>query len=239
MTKKKRLTRDIIVQTLADSLELLVYVHAFWEGGAAAFDRIDEWSDIDLYLVVDDKNVNEMFLTVEKILNSLSSIKQKYEVLHPPSSGLFQVRGGGMTPIPHYLWLNVGGGFELQDRAFGNSNIMFPKWTGMVTTAEVFMHSSKAIEDLGDLQKLKMRTAGDPGIILKNMGVSTMVIPFGEIYESMEREHPEEAKKVIFTSGDVLSGDVGSFVRRTGRPFLPKPFTPDQLRDVIRQALTP
>ncbi|MDH5449108.1 MAG: nucleotidyltransferase domain-containing protein [Candidatus Bathyarchaeota archaeon] len=90
MTKKKRLTRDIIIQTLVDALELLDYTHAFWEGGAAAFDRIDEWSDIDLYLVVDNKKVNETFFTVEKALKSLSSITQKYEVSHPPSSGLFQ-----------------------------------------------------------------------------------------------------------------------------------------------------
>ena len=90
MTNEERLTRDIIVQTLVSPLELIDYIHAFWEGGAAAFDRIDEWSDIDLYLVVDCKKVNETFLAVEKALKSLSSIKQKYEVPHPPSSGLFQ-----------------------------------------------------------------------------------------------------------------------------------------------------
>lgn len=90
MTKKNRLTRDTIIQTLANALEPLDYVHSFWEGGAAAFDRIDEWSDIDLYLVVDCKKVNKTFLTVEKALKSLSSIKQKYEVSHSPSSGLFQ-----------------------------------------------------------------------------------------------------------------------------------------------------
>lgn len=90
MTKKNRLTRDVIIQTLANTLKPLDCIHAFWEGGAVAFDRIDEWSDIDLYLVVDDKKVNETFLTVEKALKSLSSIQQKYEVPHPPSSGLFQ-----------------------------------------------------------------------------------------------------------------------------------------------------
>jgi hypothetical protein len=90
MTKENKLTRDIIIKTLANTLEPLDYVHAFWEGGAAAFDRIDEWSDIDLYVVVDDKKVNETFLIVEKALISLSPIKQKYDVSHPSSSGLFQ-----------------------------------------------------------------------------------------------------------------------------------------------------
>jgi len=90
MTNLEKLTRNLIIQTLVDVLKPLDYVHAFWEGGAAAFDRIDEWSDIDLYLVVDDTKVDETFLAVEKTLKSLSPIKQKYEVSHPPRSGLFQ-----------------------------------------------------------------------------------------------------------------------------------------------------
>jgi hypothetical protein len=71
-------------------LEPLNYIHSFWEGGAAAFNRIDEWSDIDLYLVVDDNKVDEAFFAVEKVLKSLSPIKQKYEVVHPLQSGVFQ-----------------------------------------------------------------------------------------------------------------------------------------------------
>ena len=90
MMNENKLTRDIIIQTLVRALEPLDYVHAFWEGGAAALNRIDEWSDIDLYLVVDDKKVNETFLAVEKALKSLSFIKQKYDVSHPPESGIFQ-----------------------------------------------------------------------------------------------------------------------------------------------------
>ncbi len=90
MTNRKKLTRNIIIKTLVNALEPLDYVHAFWEGGAAAFNRIDEWSDIDLYLVVDDEKVDKTFLSVEKALTSLSSIKQKLEVPHPTQSGLFQ-----------------------------------------------------------------------------------------------------------------------------------------------------
>jgi hypothetical protein len=84
------LTRDVVIQTLVKALEPLNYIHSFWEGGAAAFNRIDEWSDIDLYLVVDDNKVDETFFAVEKVLKSLSPIKQKYEVVHPLQSGVFQ-----------------------------------------------------------------------------------------------------------------------------------------------------
>jgi len=90
MMNEDRLTRDIIIQTLTHALKPIDYVHAFWEGGAASFDRIDEWSDIDLYLVVDDEKVEEIFPIFENALRSLSPIKQKYIVQHSPESGLFQ-----------------------------------------------------------------------------------------------------------------------------------------------------
>ena len=69
MTSEKKLTREAIIQALVDALKPLDYVYAFWEGGAVAFDRVDDWSDVDLYLVVDDKKVEDTFLAVEKALN--------------------------------------------------------------------------------------------------------------------------------------------------------------------------
>ncbi len=90
MSQAKGLTRERIIQTLVDALKPLNYAHAFWEGGAAAFNRIDEWSDIDLYFVVDDGKVDDSFVVVEKALKTLSPIKHKFDVLHPPESGLFQ-----------------------------------------------------------------------------------------------------------------------------------------------------
>jgi len=83
------LAREVVVQTLADAVKSLEYVHAFWEGGAAAFDRVDDWSDIDLYLVVDDEKVKDTFLAVERALASLSPVEQKHGVFEP-SPGLFQ-----------------------------------------------------------------------------------------------------------------------------------------------------
>jgi len=74
------LSRDTVIRVLIAALEPLDYVHALWEGGAVAFNRLDEWSDIDLYLVVDDEKVEEVFSAVEEALASLSPIKQKYEV---------------------------------------------------------------------------------------------------------------------------------------------------------------
>jgi hypothetical protein len=90
MKKEKMLTREVIIQTLVNVLKPLDYAHALYEGGAAAFNRIDEWSDIDLYLVVDDEKVNEAFLAVEKALRSLSPIKQKFDVPQTGWPSVFQ-----------------------------------------------------------------------------------------------------------------------------------------------------
>ena len=82
--------RNTIVRTVVDSVKPLDYVHALWEGGAAAFRRIDEWSDIDLYLVADDDKSDQAFLAVEKALRSLCSITQKYRTPQLPWPGVTQ-----------------------------------------------------------------------------------------------------------------------------------------------------
>ena len=87
---EKTLTRETIIKTLMNSLEPIEYVHAFWEGGAAAFDRIDQFSDIDLYLVVDDNRIKDAFNEVEKSLKSMSPIKNKYEMQLAVWPGVFQ-----------------------------------------------------------------------------------------------------------------------------------------------------
>lgn len=90
MTDKAKLTRKQIIEALVKALKPLDYVQAFYEGGAAAFNRIDKWSDLDLYLVVDDEKVNETFAAVEKTLKSLSPIKQKIDLPQTAWPGVSQ-----------------------------------------------------------------------------------------------------------------------------------------------------
>lgn len=84
------LTRGTIIEMLTEALAPLDYVTGFWEGGAAASHRLDPWSDIDLYVVVDDGKVPEAFGAIETALRGLSPIRLKYEVPHPPESGIAQ-----------------------------------------------------------------------------------------------------------------------------------------------------
>ena len=57
-----------------------------------------------------------------------------------------------------------------------------------------------------------------------------------EFYEYLKRKKPGLAERVIFSTGDVLSPDVKSFLSENRNPFLAKPFTPSELRTVVNQA---
>jgi len=92
MQQQKKLNRDIIIRKLVEALKSLDYVKALWEGGAAAFNRVDKWSDIDLYILSDKNKINQTLIEVEKVLSSLSPIIHKYKVLessYPNTSQTF------------------------------------------------------------------------------------------------------------------------------------------------------
>ncbi len=58
-----------------------------------------------------------------------------------------------------------------------------------------------------------------------------------ELYQWLKEKYPQQAERVIFTTGDVMGGDTITFIEQTGRPYLPKPFTPDELKATVREAL--
>jgi DNA-binding response OmpR family regulator len=58
-----------------------------------------------------------------------------------------------------------------------------------------------------------------------------------QLYHYIEERYPQLADRVIFTTGDVISEDTQSFLERTGRPFLLKPFSPDELGALVRENL--
>jgi len=89
--------RDVVVPALKAALEPLDYVYAMWEGGAISFDRIDEMSDIDLYVDVEDSRVSDVFPVMEEVLERLSGIKLKFEVplpaSHPYAQTFYRLNG--------------------------------------------------------------------------------------------------------------------------------------------------
>ena len=69
------------------------------------------------------------------------------------------------------------------------------------------------------------------------LDIRTPIMNGKELYQHIREDHPEYANKVIFTTGDIMNTNLERFLKEAGSPYLPKPFTPDELRDIVRQAL--
>ena len=78
--------------------------------------------------------------------------------------------------------------------------------------------------DKYDLCLIDIRTPGMNGI---------------ELYQYLKEIGSDMTNRVIFTTGDVINDEIKTFLEETGRPFLPKPFTLDELRSVIKTVLAP
>jgi len=78
--------------------------------------------------------------------------------------------------------------------------------------------------DKYDLCLIDIRTPGMNGI---------------ELYQYLKETGSEMINRVIFTTGDVVNDEIKTFLDETGRPFLPKPFTLDELRSVIKTVSVP
>ncbi len=75
---------------MENALRPLGFIDAFYEGGAAAWARVDEWSDMDLYVVVEDGKAEEAFQAIEAALGRLGPIEETYVVTGLHSVGLSQ-----------------------------------------------------------------------------------------------------------------------------------------------------
>ena len=67
--------------------------------------------------------------------------------------------------------------------------------------------------------------------------IRTPVMNGKQLYQCIQEKHPKLVNGVIFTTGDVAREDTQSFLEQIGRPFLPKPFTPDELKTIVSETL--
>ena len=103
------------------------------------------------------------------------------------AAGLISSRPGGLPGEALRTWFDYGGGADLLNKMMKGYNVMTFPGALAPLPAEVFLHSKVKIKNLSDLKKLKVRAMGDGGEILKKMGVATVIIPGGELYEAMQR----------------------------------------------------
>jgi len=171
-----------------------------------------------------------------------------------PAAGLFSNpmagAGTGLDQISHVAWLYEGGGNKLLDRFYHDV---------LKADVEVFMLQPMGPDPLGwfkapissvaDFQRLKYRSPpGITGEIFKEMGVSAVALPGGEIVPAAQRGVIDAAEwigpaddvnlglqtiwKNYYLQGLHQSTDVGEVV--INRKFWNK--LPDDLKEIVRVA---
>ena len=78
---------------------------------------------------------------------------------------------------------------------------------------------------------------GEKDYELVIIDIRTPVMNGKQLYQYIEERYPWLIDGVIFTSGDVISNDIQYFLKQNGKPFIPKPFTPDELNTTVRETL--
>lgn len=79
--------RQEIIDALAQGLEPVPWIRAAWLGGSDGTGRTDEWSDVDLQILVEDAHKEEAFERVRAVLERLSPIAHSYRFPEPTWHG--------------------------------------------------------------------------------------------------------------------------------------------------------
>jgi predicted nucleotidyltransferase len=79
--------RQILLAKIVSTLEPLDFVLSLWQGGSQAHGYTDEWSDLDVAVIVEDNFVQKTFDIVETALAEIAEIELKYRIPEPTWHG--------------------------------------------------------------------------------------------------------------------------------------------------------
>ena len=85
--------------------------------------------------------------------------------------------------------------------------------------------------------KIAQHMARNNGYALFLIDIKMPIMSGKEFFHWLHKKQPRLASRVAFISGDLMAQTTGTFLQESGKPFLPKPFTPDELRSFVRQSL--
>ena len=102
-----------------------------------------------------------------------------------PASPLLGAVPFGMEPWEYSAWWYEAGGRELAEALYKKHN-MHPIYCGM-TGPETAGWFRTPINQLSDLQGLKIRFAGLGGKVIERLGASVTMLPGGEIFQALEK----------------------------------------------------
>lgn len=82
--------RNTIIADIVSHLEPVTSILALYQCGAAAFGRVDEWSDIDFIVLVEDGAIEPTFRLVDTYLESRFSLRASLGELKTSLSGVWE-----------------------------------------------------------------------------------------------------------------------------------------------------
>lgn len=91
--------------------------------------------------------------------------------------------------------------------------------------------------DIAANGKLAQDMLGKKDYELCLIDLRTPVMNGKQLYEFIIEKHQKLIGRIIFTTGDVADISTKHFLDLSGRPVLPKPFTPDDLKVIVRETL--
>jgi TRAP-type mannitol/chloroaromatic compound transport system substrate-binding protein len=107
-----------------------------------------------------------------------------------PVGDIFVQFAGCPNPDAYMGWFYAGDGLKLEqeliDRTSGWDNVIVLGPIGFLN-AENEMWSNREIQELADYEGLKIRTYGEWGKVLEDIGALPMYLPAGEVYQALER----------------------------------------------------
>ena len=152
--------REKILQTIIEALQPQDFVLALWQGGSAAHGYTDEWSDLDIEVIVEDDYVQQTFDFVDSALQTISEISFKYRVSEPTWHGhsqcFYQLTGASPFLAVDFAVMKRSSRNEfLEVERHGNAVIAFDKANLVVpTNLNIEEHLSKMKARFEQLKKL-------------------------------------------------------------------------------------
>lgn len=103
-----------------------------------------------------------------------------------PAGALFGYLPFGMEAIPYLTWLYEGEGLSLYNQLYAKYDFGLVVPCGILPPEDLAW-SNKPINSLDDFKGMKFRTSGYWGEILSGLGAAVIMMPAGDIYESLQR----------------------------------------------------
>jgi hypothetical protein len=131
--------RQMMIEALAAGFEPLPFTIAAWLGGSDASGTTDEWSDIDLQLLVEDGAVEQSFEIAHEVLERLSPISHRFRLPSPTWHGheqeFLSLRDADPCHFVDFLVLKRGSAdWFLERERHGDALVLFDK-EGLVKSA--------------------------------------------------------------------------------------------------------